>query len=175
TYVRTMGYRAFLNLVNLNIIGIRNFNISNNMKMNIGMGHTMCPFGDFIDENVWLTYKDKLQVDGYIREFQNRDHWFVGAGIGINDYPMASRFNASMHVHLWNQPENLGFNDTRGQFGGAVEVVGKYFMLSNQKTRLKAFSIDIGLLYKTVGFLPEEIYLRRHFGIRMGTSFVIDK
>jgi len=174
SYIRAMGFRSFLNLVNLNLIGIRNFSLTENVKVNIGMGHTMCPFGDFIDENIWVMYKNKLKIDAYIREFQNRSKWFMGGGIGVNDYPLARKFNSSFHVNVWNQPADLGFNDSKSKFGGAVEFIGRYFFLSNQKTKLKALSIDVGLICKTAGFLPEEIYMRKHFGIRLGTSFAID-
>ena len=174
SYLRTMGYRAFLNLVNLNIIGINNFSITPNLRVNFGMGHTMCPFGDFIDENVWVKYKEKLNIDAYLRQFQNRTNWYMGGGIGINDYPIARKFNTSIHVHFWNQPANLRFNDTKSKSGGAFEWVGRYFFLANQKTKMKALSVDMGLIYKTTGFLPEEIFMRRHFGIRLGTSFAID-
>jgi hypothetical protein len=173
-YLRMMGYRSFLNLVNLNLIGIRNIHISENLKINLGMGHTMCPFGDFIDENFWITYKKKLRIDGYVREFQNKTKWFMGAGIGINDYPLATKFNSSFYIHFWNQPSHLKFDETTGKFGNAFEFVGRYFIISNQKTKLKALSIDLGLIYKTTGYLPEEIFMRRHLGIRLGTSFAID-
>jgi len=163
-----------LNLVNLNLIGISNLKVTENLKMNIGMGHTMCPFGDFIDENIWIKYKSKIKVDAYLRQFQNRTNWFLGGGFGINDFPIGRKFVTSAHLHFWNQPYNLGFNDTKGRAGRAFEFDGRYFFLSNQRTKLKALSIDMGLTYKTKGFLPEEIFLRRHFGIRLGTSFAID-
>ena len=34
-------------------------------------------------------------------------------------------------------------------------------------------SIDLGLVYKTKGFLPEELYLEKHLGIRMGSTIRI--
>jgi len=173
-YLRTIGFRSLLNLGNLNIVGIPNINITENLDINFGLGHTLCPFGDFIDENLWVKYKDKLRVEAYLREFENRTNWFMGGGIGINEYPVSKRCVASGLIHVWNQPDNLGFNDTKGKFGKALDFSGHYFFLSNQKTKLKAFSVDIGVIYKTNGFLPEEIYLKSHFGIRLGTSFAID-
>lgn len=174
SYVQKMGYRALLNLLNLNIVGLRNISFSGKLKMNFGMGHTMCPFGDFIDENVWLKYGERLKIDAYLRQYQNKAKWFMGGGFGVNDYPLASRLNASMHFHWWNQPVNLRFNDTEGKYGRSIDITGHYFILSNQKTKLKALSIDAGIIYKTKGFLPEEIYLSHHIGIRLGTSFAID-
>jgi len=76
---------------------------------------------------------------------------------------------------MWKQPANLGFYDNQSKIGGAVETVCRYFFMANQKTKLKALSFDLGLTIKTSGYLPEEIFLRRHFGFRLGTSFIFDK
>jgi hypothetical protein len=174
-YLKKMELRSLFNLLNLNLVGIPNFIVSDNLKANIGMGHIMCPFGDFIDENIWFKYKDKLKIEAYIREFQNNSRWFLGGGLGINDYLVTRKFMTSVNVHLWNQPANLNFNENTSQFGGAVEITGRYFFFTNQKTKLKALSADLGLIWKTNGYLPEEIVLRRHIGFRFGTSFALDK
>jgi hypothetical protein len=173
-YLKKVGYRSLLNLLNPNIIGIRNFKISGDLKMNFGFGYTMCPFGDMIDQNLWFLYKNKIKLQSYIREFQNNGRWFAAGGIGLKDFALTSKFIASVDLHIWNQPENLGFNDRVGKMGGAIEGVGRYFILANQKTKLKALSIDLGFIIKSDGFLPEEVYMNRHFGIRFGTSFVFD-
>jgi hypothetical protein len=39
---------------------------------------------------------------------------------------------------------------------------------------LNGFSVDFGLVYKTEGFLPEELYLDEHFGFRFGTTIKLD-
>ncbi len=174
-YLKKIGYRSLLNLVNLNIIGIPNIRLSGNLSLNFGMGHTMCPFGDFIDENLWIKYKKKWTIDTYFRQYQNRSNWFLACGIGIKDYPLADKFFSSVNLHVWNQPAHLGFDDSKGELGGAVEWVGKYFFLSTQRQQKKGISIDLGFIYKTAGFLPEEIKMQKHFGIRLGTSFVLDK
>jgi hypothetical protein len=135
----------------------------------------MCPFGDFIDENVWITYRKKLLLETYIREYQNNQRCFMAGGIGIKDYPIGDRFISSVNLHVWNQPENLGFNDSRGKFGGAVEWVGRYFFVSGKRKQNSAVSLDLGLIYKTSGYLPEEIVMQEHFGIRFGTSIALDK
>ena len=31
-------------------------------------------------------------------------------------------------------------------------------------------SLDLGLIYKTKGFLPEEVQLNEHFGVRLGLT-----
>jgi hypothetical protein len=175
SYLHKMGYRSLFNLANLNIIGIPNISLSANTDVNFGLGHIMCPFGDFIDENVWITYRKKLLLETYIREYQNNQRWFMAGGIGIKDYPIGDRFISSVNLHVWNQPENLGFNDSRGKFGGAVEWVGRYFFVSGKRKQNSAVSLDLGLIYKTSGYLPEEIVMQEHFGIRFGTSIALDK
>lgn len=174
-YLKKMGYRSLLNLVNLNIIGIPNIRLSRNLSLNLGMGHTMCPFGDFIDVNLWIKYKKKLMIETYLRQFQNKGNRFPGGGIGVKDYPLTDKFLSSVNIHLWDLPTDLGFNDTKSKFGGAVEWVGKYFFQTRQKKQLRGISVDLGLIYKTAGFLPEEVKLQKHFGIRLGTSFALDK
>ena len=174
-YLHKMGYRSLFNLANLNIIGIPNISISANTNVNFGMGHILCPFGDFIDENIWITYRKKLLLETYVREYQNNQRWFMAGGIGIKDYPILDKFISSVNLHVWNQPENLGFNDAQGKFGGAVEWVGRYFFVSGKGKQHSAVSLDLGLIYKTSGYLPEEIVMQEHFGIRIGASIALDK
>jgi hypothetical protein len=116
-----------------------------------------------------------LKISIYTRQFENNIKWFQAGGFAIQDLPLAKKAKITFAAHIWNQPENLGFNDLTGKMGGAIELIGKYFFNLNQKTRLHKISIDFGMIYKTKGFLPEEIYLRKHFGFRLGTSIGLDK
>ena len=171
-YVYKMGYRSLLNLINLNLIGIPNIAISQNLSLNFGMGHILCPFGDLTDENFWIHYK-KFKVQAYIREFQNKTNWFMAGGINLVEYPISGRIETSLSAHVWKQPSNLGFNETKGTPGGAVDFTGKYFFNTHALNSLKRMSIDLGLIYKSKGFLPEEVFLSRHLGFRFGATFNI--
>ena len=123
-YLQRVQRRTFLNLANANLIGIGNFQLTDNLKANLGLGHCMGPFGDFIDEKIWLTYRKNLNVNAYVREFENRDHWFWGVGAGIHDYPVTERLKVSGMAHYWRQPLNLSFNTGTAKAGGAVELGG---------------------------------------------------
>jgi hypothetical protein len=169
-YLERVQWRTFLNLANANVIGIRNFRISDHLKADFGLGHCMSPFGDFIDEKIWVAYRQKLKVKGYLREFENRDHWFFGAGAGINDYPLARRLSISASLHYWKQPTGLSFNAATGKPGGAVDITGSYKLILKQKSCLRYLSLDTGMIYKSAGFLPEEMALDEHFGLRFGLS-----
>jgi hypothetical protein len=169
-YLQRVQKRTFLNLANANLIGTRNIQLTDNLKANLGMGHCMGPFGDFIDEKIWLSYRQDLKLNAYLREFENRDHWFFGAGAGIHEYPLAQRLRISGMAHYWKQPLNLSFNSGTSKAGGAIEVDGRYKLMVKQKSRLKYLSLDMGMIYKTAGFLPEETALDRHLGLRLGLS-----
>lgn len=171
-YVAKIGYRSLLNLLNPLIIGRGNFRLSENTSFNVGMGYTMSPFGDFIDENVWLKHKS-MNIGVYIRQFQNKENWFNGFGISLTDYKPFERLSASLSGHFWQQPSNYDFNTSDSFTGGAVDLDLRYFFLNKRNLALKGFSIDLGLIYKTKGFLPEEVYLNEHFGVRIGTTIRI--
>jgi hypothetical protein len=168
-YVNRMGYRSLLNLLNPIIIGKTNFKITRSLKINAGMGYTMAPFGDFIDENVWVKYR-QINFHAYVRQFQNRDNWFHGFGLGLYNYNIYKDLHASISGHFWNQPKEYDFSTNESFDGGAVDVDLKYFFASKRDIRLKGFSVDLGIVYKTKGFLPEELYLKEHLGVRLGTT-----
>ncbi len=171
-YVDRLGYRSLLNLLNPLIIGKGNFKFTENMKINVGLGYTMAPFGDFIDENIWIKYKT-LNVSLYARQFQNRKNWFNGFGISLNGYRPFEMLSIGISGHFWQQPENYNFNTSNSFFGGAVDADLRYFFLSKRDVGFNGFSIDLGLIYKTKGFLPEELYLDEHLGIRIGTTLIL--
>ncbi len=168
-YVNRMGYLSLLNLLNPLIIGKGNFQAGENLSYNIGMGYTMAPFGDFIDENIWIKYKD-FNIHVYARQFQNRNNWFHGFGLSLIDLKLHNRFYSNISGHFWNQPKDYNFNTNESFSGGAIDMDFKYFFFNNRETCLKGFSFDLGMIYKTEGFLPEELYFEEHFGLRIGTT-----
>jgi hypothetical protein len=169
-YLRRVEWRTFLNLANANIVGVRGFRLSEDLRANVGLGHCLGPFGDFIDEKLWLAYKAKVRINAYLREFQNLDHWFLAAGIGLFDYPLSKHLCLSAEAHYWNQPVGLGFTEGTGRAGGAVDVTGRYKLRLRPGAALGSLSLDLGVIYKSAGFLPEELGLDEHFGVRLGMS-----
>lgn len=169
-YLRRVQFRTFLNLANANVIGVNNFRLAEALRVNAGLGHSMGPFGDFVDEKVWLVYGGKVKLNAYLREFENLSHWFFGAGVGINDYSLAKHMDVSGMVHYWNQPLNLSFTEQNGRSGGAIEVSGRYKLFLSHNSWFRSLSLDLGLIYKSSGFLPEEIELGEHFGVWVGLS-----
>lgn len=173
-FVKRIGYRSLINLIcplyfkPLNIINKEKF------KLSISGGYTMCPFGDFIDENFWIKYKEKYNFHAYLRQFENRNTWFMSCGLSLMNYQLSPKLSTTIAGHLWNQPKNLDFNTTESQFGGSGDLLMKYILLKGNSGN--SMSIDLGLNYKTHGFLPEEVYLKEHFGVRLGvTANIVQK
>jgi hypothetical protein len=169
-YLRRIQFRTLLNLVNPNVIGVANLRVSDAVRVNAGLGHSLGPFGDFIDQKVWLVLKRKVKLSAYLREFQNLNRWFVGAGIGVVDYPLARRLEVTALAHYWDQPVGLSFTAQEGRAGGAVDLTGRYRLFIKDGPWLRSLSIDLGLICKSAGFLPEELALGKHFGVRIGLS-----
>lgn len=168
-FVKRLGVRSLLNLLNPLIVGKGNFKLGNAARYNVGLGYTMSPFGDFIDENLWLKYGN-LNIGFYARQFQNKENWFHGFGLSLTDYQFTDRLSASLAGHFWQQPVDFDFNTHESFSGGAIEMDFSYFFLNKRNINLKAFSVDFGLTYKSKGFLPEELFLDEHFGARIGTT-----
>lgn len=175
SYMRRIGFRTFINLIDPNLFGFSNFGIGKNLKINAALGHLMCPFGDFIDEKLWVLYRDKLKVSIYLRQFENENYWFWGGGAGVSDFQINNKVSATIKVHWWDQPVNFGFAQQVHEPGGAVELKGKYRFYPLTQSGPKAVSVNIGVIYKTKGYLPEEFYLQQHLGINVGLSIYLPR
>lgn len=168
-FVKRMGFRSLLNLVNPMMIGHVSLNAGKHIKFNTGMGYTMSPFGDFIDETIRIKHK-KLNISVYARQFQNSAHWFHGFGVSLLNYAITQNLYTSISGHFWEQPEGFDFFTSDRFAGGAVDFELRYFFLNKTGSRLNAVSIDLGFIHKTKGFLPEEMNLDEYTGLRIGTS-----
>jgi hypothetical protein len=167
-FVKRAGYRALLNLASPTLFKSLNLVRKENFKLSLSTGYIMCPFGDMIDENFFIQYNQKYNIHAYLRQFENRNTWFMGGGVSLVNYQISSKFNTTIASHLWNQPQSLDFNTTKSQFGGSGDILFKYIVLEHKSHN--SMSLDLGLNYKTYGFLPEEVYLKEHFGARLGVT-----
>lgn len=171
-FVQRAGYRSLINLLNPLIFGINNIALSKSLKINFGLGYTMVPFGDMIDQNIWLHYKDfRLYLN--LKEYQNRNNWFWGSGIKLVDYPLSESIKTSVSYNLWNQPKNLDFNVDSGKFGYSIELEFSYRLIHNPQKELQSIYLNIGAIHKTFGFLPEEIIMDKHTGVKFGLGLLL--
>ena len=102
-YVDRMGYRSLLNFVNPLLIGKKNYKINKSLVINAGLGYMLSPFGDFIDENIWIK-TSKLNLMLTFRQFQNKKNWFQGIGISMIDFPLPKKLiltNAHLNLYIF--------------------------------------------------------------------------
>lgn len=172
-FLKRVGYRALINAASP--IFFKKLTLVNkpNTKLSLSAGYTMSPFGDFIDENLYLLLKNKYKIHTYLRQFENKQTWFPAGGVSLTDYEFSSKFSTDVSTHVWTQPDKLDFNTTRSVFGGAVDVLIKYKLLNFKAGN--SVSLDLGAIYKTKGFLPEQVQLNEHFGVRLGCTLNLIK
>jgi hypothetical protein len=169
-FAKRVGWRSLLNVIDPVLWTQKGFTIKEKYIVNFALGYTMAPFGDFIDEHFWLKTKS-LNSHFYFRQYENKSNWFPALGADFADLPVFRRVSSNIAIHGWIQPKNLSFTQKNSDLGGAVDVLLKYRFLSLRKGNLiDKFSINVGLTAKTKGFLPEEVVMDKHFGVRLGAS-----
>ena len=168
-FVKRVGWRSLINLIDPTLFMRKSIKINDKSNLNFNLGYSMSPFGDFIDEHFWVK-TNKLKMHFYFRQFQNKTNWFPAFGGDINDIRPFKNFYTTIMLHGWQQPTNLSFTEKEGRFGGAVDLLCKYRFNVRKKSRFSGISLNMGLIAKTQGFLPEEVEMDQHIGFRLGTS-----
>jgi hypothetical protein len=171
-FIKRIGYRSLLNLLHPAIFGKPYFQLNQNLCFQIGTGYALAPFGDFIDQNVWIT-NAKLNIHVYFRQYQNYEKWFPAAGIELHNAQLTDKLAVSLATHYWAQPKNLDFFTTNSFSGAAIDANFRYRILEMSDSKISAISVNLGIVYKTEGFLPENIYLKEHFGMSLGVSLIL--
>lgn len=171
-FINRVAFRSLLSLLNPQLISKRNFKVSNSVKGNIGFGYLMTPFGDKMDNNIWVMANSKTKLLFQNSVYQNRSKLFYGFSTKLFDYPIDKNFWIDFAAHLWNQPLNLDFSTNRSSTGGLVSGMIKYG-LNNKSNPGHFMTFDLGLQYKTFGFVPEEVIIGEAFSFRFGFSYNI--
>jgi len=136
----------------------------------MGMGYTMVPFGDMIEQKFWVRINDRTRLKLYVREYQNKEDWFFAGGIALFDHSLSDRFYLNTALDVWDQPTELSFTGHGSELGGALNMMVKYVIRRGEDDPGELFSFDIGLLVKSAGFIPEELYLEDVVHYRLGTT-----
>jgi len=169
--VKRIGWRSFLNLASPYLLNHPDsFNLSENLNISCNLGYSLSPFGDFIDEILYVHYRG-LKFNLYLRQYQNKSNWFPAMGLSLVNYEPTNILSFSTRIHLWMQPENLDFNTSEADFGFAIEGEGSFF-ISHRSDKilsdLNALGFSLGARYKTYGFLPEVESHEENFSLNTG-------
>jgi hypothetical protein len=166
-FAKRVGWRSLVNLVDPILWGKNGFRTKNSNKVNFALGYSMAPFGDFIDQHFWWATQ-RLNMHVYLRGYENRQTWFPAAGVDFSNLRPFKRLLVDAALHGWQQPTDLSFTTTSRSTGGAVDATLKY-RLSTKNEHIN-YSLNVGLIAKTQGYLLEEMAMRDHVGLRFGVS-----
>lgn len=169
-YIGKVAALSLLNLVHPAIVKKPNFKIGDNSAISAGMGFNMAPFGSFIDENIWFRYGTSIYSHLYVREYFNSAGVFMAGGISLADLKVSRWMMISVDLHGWQQPARLSFVESAAELGGALNCTAKMLFRFKNPGHFSAFSLDIGGIIKTAGYLPEELNMDRSAGFRLGFS-----
>lgn len=173
SYAKRMAYMSFLNFLNPNIWKEGNYNLFKDLKANFSVNYSLAPFGDFVEQNAYLTIKDKYKINPYFRQYFNKSYTFLAGGINLHNYAFHSdKFLLNSSLDFWNQPKNLEFRNKEAVlgFGIKTELAVKF---SNWNSNTKSAYFNIGASYKSNGFIPEAPSLKEDFRILMGVVLSI--
>lgn len=153
------------------VFGKIHFNLNENFKGNASIEHSLAPFGDYFEQNVWVNYKNKINTSFYIREYMNRDHLFIAGGATLHHLKLSDNISTSIGFDFWEQPKNLDFNVSKGIVGANGNLKINYRILKNNSKFIKGVGLYSEIYYKSEGFLPGYASLENDFGVRTGFSF----
>lgn len=167
SFANRVGWRSMVNILNTIYFTGRPFQLSDEVYLSGNMGYCIAPFGDFIDEKIYLKYR-KFNIAVYARQAENRNTWFQGYGISLVDYEVFKWLSFTGRGHFWFQPEGLDFNTSKAVPGGAVEFTLKGFLPNETESNIKTLGLSIGCMYKTTGFMPEIENHDKSFSMNVG-------
>jgi hypothetical protein len=158
-------------LVDPLLFGKNNFKVNDDFKFNFSFGQSLCPFGDYLDFNLWLWNKDKYKVNGYFREYFNKENSFYAGGLTLRQFEITKKLKTSVSVNVWSQPKELSFNAAESFFGGSIDTQIYYKIYKNTDKKIKSLGLFTDIYYKSEGFMTEYASLEKDFGLRFGIGF----
>jgi hypothetical protein len=174
-FAKKIGYLSLFNLLNPNIWRGKKTHLTENTMATPSFSFSLAPFGYFIEENMSLLINNKLKLSPYARQYFNKDNMFLSFGIGLHNYAFKNeKFILNSNLDLWNQPKDLKFETSTKEFGFSIKnSLGIQFSKWNENKN-RAYC-NIGISYKTNGFVPEAPSLYDDFRFHLGLILSMQK
>lgn len=168
SYAKRVGLLSLINFLNPNIWKKKSFVLSKNVNGNFSVNYSSSPFGDFVEQNAYLNLNNKLKINPYFRQYFNKNSLFLATGINLHNYELGQgKYLLNASIDTWNQPKNQDFNTRINEFGYSLKSdFAIRFTSWNESTKSAYF--NIGISYKTKGFIPEAPSLKEDFRINVG-------
>ena len=174
-FAKKIGYLSLFNLLNPNIWRGKKIQLSEHTLATPSFSFSLAPFGYFLEENMYLLINNKLKLSPYARQYFNKDNMFLSFGIGLHNYTFKNeKFILNSNLDLWNQPKELNFETSNKEFGFSIKnSLGVQFSKWNENKN-RAYC-NIGISYKTAGFVPEAPSLYEDFRFHLGLILSMQK
>lgn len=168
SYAKRMGYLSLLNFINPNLWMSEGYEISDNLKVNYSVNYSLAPFGDFVEQNAYLEISKRYKINPYFRQYFNKSNTFFAGGVNFHNYTFHdNKLLLNSSIDFWNQPKNLDFRSNENNFGfGLKSEIAMRFARWDQQNKSAYF--NIGVSYKSAGFIPEAPSLKEDFRIHLG-------
>lgn len=174
-YAKKIGYLSLFNLLNPNIWRGKKIQLSESTLAIPSFSFSLAPFGYFIEENMSLLINNKLKLSPYLRQYFNKDNMFLSFGIGLHNYTFKNeKFILNSNLDLWNQPRDLKFETSTKELGFSIKNSFGIQFSKWRENKNKAYC-NIGVSYKTNGFVPESPSLNDDFRFHLGLVLLMQK
>ena len=168
-FAKRIALKTILNLPLISPIWFNRFafNVKDKVNLSFNTGYCLAPFGDFIDENIYVQLPEvlagPLNMSVTFRQYQNKTKWFSEFIFKCEHFSPWNFLTLNAAFDLWWQPENLSFTTKKSKVGGAVSLgcnIYPFKMLEDAKYN---FGINLNFMYKTDGFMLEIMQLNQGF------------
>lgn len=170
-------WRSFLDypmLITPSWFGTTNISLGDKAAWSFNTGYCIAPFGDFIDENLYLHLKNvmcgPMNFVFTARQYENKENWFPAFTLKCERFSPLSWLSLNFSGDIWWQPENLSFTTDKAFVGGAVSLGCNIFPFKTLENAKYDFGINMNVMYKTKGFKPEIVSMDEDLIFTAGLS-----
>lgn len=171
-YGRRIGLMSLFNYANPNLWRKSNYKLSENIDFNFSLNYCLAPFGDFIEQNAYLNIKKRWKINPFIRQYFNKNNTFWASGIHLHNFVINKNFLVNSSIEVWQQPKNQSFTSADSDFGMGIKTEIAYSILEVKKSNI---FFNLGLNYKTKGFIPAAPSLDKDFRVNFGFIIATSK
>ena len=129
----------------------------------------MIPFGELTQGRFFFVVQDKKMIVS-LSHYKNNMNSSWGGAYLIKNIGLIDKLRASFQVEIWSQPKELDFKTNDFSAGGSG-VIKLSFPMRIGKNNDKFVSMNLGVLYKTNGFLLGEPFFQKGLFFQFGGTY----
>ncbi|WPO80238.1 hypothetical protein [Flavobacterium sp. KACC 22761] len=176
SYAKRIGYFSLINFLNPNIWKLGNYKLSKDVVGNFSVNYSLAPFGYFTEQNAYLQIKDKYKINPYFRQYFNKSYTFFAGGLALHNYSFNDeKYLLNSSLDFWEQPKKLEFRAKEAEFGVGIKSEFAIRFSKGKDDSKPTTYFNLGMSYKTAGFIPEAPSLSEDFQVHLGIILSVKK